>query len=171
MKKYIITDPCYILPDSEWSKCCDVFDSIAYQKAVEAKDYDKQRELFDLEVTSALRKYSGDYNACAASTGFGDWSNEIYGENIIKSDFFADAGMVCVCELTDVIQKHIKDESNGTNEFNGMAVFETDKDIAIDFDMSVRDWTVVNILDKHTGALLVYSSDGRPTDEDDDDMD
>ena len=65
--------------------------------------------------------------------------------------------MVCVCELTETIQKHIDKDANGDNKFNGMAVFETDADITIDFDMSCRDWTVVNIRDKHTGQTIITS--------------
>lgn len=166
MKKYIITDPCYILPDTEWDKCCEIFDSVAYKKAVEDRDFEKQNELFDTEATSALRKYSGDYKACACSTGFGDWTNAIWGKNVLKHDFFADSGMVCVCELTETIQKHIDKDSSGDNKFNGMAVFETDADIAIDFDMTERDWTVVIITDKHTDEILITSEYATCDDED-----
>lgn len=167
MKKYIITDPCYILPDTEWDKCCEVFDSVAYKKAVEDRDFEKQRELFDTEATSALRKYSGDYKACAGSTGFGDWTNAIWGKGVIKHDFFADSGMVCVCELTDTIQKHIDKDSPGSNRFNGMAVFETDADITIDFDTSDSDWTVVVITDKGTGEVLITSEEPACADDED----
>jgi len=166
MKKYIITDPCYILPNDTWDKCCEIFNSAAFKKAVEDRDFGKQRELFDTEVTSALRKYSGDYKACASSTGFGDWTNAIWGKRVLKHDFFADAGMVCVCELTDTIQKHIDKESTSDNKFNGMAVFETDADITIDFDTSDKEWTVVKVYDKATGQIIIASQD--PNDEYDD---
>lgn len=159
MRKYIITDPCYLIPDDDWGKCCEIFDSVAYKKAEQNRDYEMQRELFDNEVTAMLRKYSGDYNAQACSTGYGDWTNEIWGENVIKSDFFADSGMCCVCELTDIIQNHIKENSNNRNEFNGMAVFETDKDIAIKFDTSDSDWTVILVKDKNTDDILITSSE------------
>ena len=158
MKKYIITDPCYLIPDDDWSKCCEIFDSEAYKKAMENRDYEMQRELFDNEITAALRKYSGDYKAQACSTGYGDWTNEIWGKNVIKHDFFADSGMVCLCELTDTIKKHIDANSHG-KEFNGMAVFEIDKDIAIEFDTSDSDWTVIRIKDKNTGNVLITSSE------------
>lgn len=159
MRKYIITDPCYLIPDDDWGKCCEIFDSVAYKKAMENRDYEMQRELFDNEVTAMLRKYSGDYKAQACSTGYGDWTNEIWGKNVIKSDFFADSGMCCVCELTDTIQKHIDANSNGFKEYHGMAVFETDKDIAIEFDTSDSDWTVILVKDKNTGDILITSSE------------
>lgn len=159
MRKYIITDPCYLIPDDDWSKCCEIFDSVAYKKAMENRDYEMQRELFDNGITAALQKYSGDYKAKACSTGYGDWTNEIWGVNVLKHDFFADSGMCCVCELTDTIQNHIKENSNNRNEFNGMAVFETDKDIAIEFDTSDSDWTVIRVKDKNTGDILITSSE------------
>ncbi|MBR6010639.1 MAG: hypothetical protein IKP35_04470 [Alphaproteobacteria bacterium] len=159
MKKYIITDPCYLIQNDDWDKCCEIFNSVAYKKAEENRDYEMQRELFDNEITAVLRKYSGDYKAQACSTGYGDWTNEIWGKNIIKHDFFADSGMCCVCELTDSIQNHISKNSNGRNEFNGMAVFETDKDIAIEFDTSDSDWTVIRVKDKNTGNVLITSSE------------
>ncbi len=80
------------------------------------------------------------------------------GVNVLKHDFFADSGMVCVCELTDNIKNHIDDNSNG-KEFNGMAVFETDKDITVEFDTSDSDWTVVKVIDKNTGQVLITSSE------------
>lgn len=164
MTKYIITDPCYLIPDDDWSKCCEIFDSVAYKKAMENRDYEMQRELFDNEITAVLRKYSGDYKAQACSTGYGDWTNEIWGVNVLKHDFFADSGMVCVCELTDTIKNHIDANSNG-KEFNGMAVFETDKDITVEFDTSDSDWTVVKVIDKNTGQVLITSSEPYSDDE------
>ena len=160
MRKYIITDPCYLIPDDDWSKCCEIFDSAAYKKAMENRDYVMQRELFDNETTAALQKYSGDYKAKACSTGYGDWTNDIWGVNVLKHDFFADSGMVCVCELTDNVRKVID------SGFNGMAVFETDKDIEIEFDWSDSDWTVVRIIDKNTGREIVSSQE--PYSDDDD---
>ena len=88
MTKYIITDPCYLIPDDDWSKCCEIFDSVAYKKAMENRDYEMQRELFDNGITATLQKYSGDYKAKACSTGYGDWTNEIWGVNVLKHDFF-----------------------------------------------------------------------------------
>ena len=118
MKKYVITDPCYIIPSTEWDKCCKIFDSAEYKAAEESRDYKLQRELFDNEITKTLQQFSGDINAKASSTGYGDWTNEIWGKNVIKSDFFADSGMCCVCELTDTIQKHIDANSNGFKEYH-----------------------------------------------------
>ena len=40
-----------------------------------------------------------------------------------------------------------------------MAVFETDKDIAIEFDTSDSDWTVIRVKDKNTGDILITSSE------------
>lgn len=160
MKKYIITDPCYIIPSTDWDKCCKIFDSAEYKAAEESRDYKLQRELFDNEINKTLQEFSGDINAKATSTGYGDWTNSIWGKNVLKHDFFADSGMVCVCELTDNIRKVID------SRFIGMAVFETDKDIEIEFDWSDSDWTVVRIIDKDTGREIVSSQE--PYSDDDD---
>lgn len=165
MKTYIITDPCYIIPDNDWDKCCEIFDSAAYKKAVQDRNYEIQRKLFDDEVSATLRKFSGDYNAGACSTGFGDWTNDIWGINVLKSDFGADSGMVCVCELTDYIKNQLEN-GKSINPYLLCAMFETDKDITIEFDTSDSNWTVVKIYDKATGDLLIQSSE--PDDESDD---
>ena len=52
------------------------------------------------------------------------------------------------------------------SRFIGMAVFETDKDIEIEFDWSDSDWTVVRIIDKDTGREIVSSQE--PYSDDDD---
>ena len=57
MRKYIITDPCYLIPDDDWSKCCEIFDSVAYKKAMENRDYEMQRELFDNGITAAFHNH------------------------------------------------------------------------------------------------------------------
>ena len=40
-----------------------------------------------------------------------------------------------------------------------MAIFETDKDIAIEFDISDSDWTVILVKDKNTGVILITSNE------------
>ena len=160
MKKYIITDPCYIIPSADWDKCCKIFDSAEYKAAEESRDYKLQRELFDNEITKSLQQFSGDINAKATTSGSGDWRHSIWGKHVLKHDCFADSGMVCVCELTDNIREVID------SRFIGMAVFETEKDIEIEFDWSDSDWTVVRIIDKDTGREIVSSQE--PYSDDDD---
>ena len=64
---------------------------------------------FDEAVSKALVEYTG-YPAFACGTGFGDWKNKLSGIGVIKSDFFADAGMVCVCRLTPKMLKLWKEK-------------------------------------------------------------
>ena len=142
--KYVVTDPCYILDNDVWSKCCEVFDKY--------KDDEFMYQRFEEAVSKALVEYTG-YPAFACGTGFGDWKNKLSGIGVIKSDFFADAGMVCVCRLTPKMLKHWK-EKYGTQAFSGMAIFEASKNISVEFDVSDKNWTVVNIKDNKTQAII-----------------
>ena len=114
--KYVVTDPCYILDNDVWSKCCEVFDKY--------KDDEFMYQRFDEAVSKVLIEYTG-YPAFACGTGFGDWSNQLSGIGVIKSEFFADAGMVCVCRLTSKMLQHWKEEY-GTQDFSGIAIFLVD---------------------------------------------
>ena len=138
MIEYIITDPCYILPDNIWNECCEYLDD----------GFDAFNEV----VAKALTKFTG-YKAWVHDTGYGDLNNEIHGGCIIKSDFCADAGMVCVCRWTDSIIKYWQTQY-GTNKINGAAIFEMSEDIDVQFDQSCRDWTVITIKDKVYGDVI-----------------
>ena len=107
---------------------------------------------FDEAVSKALIEYTG-YPAFACGTGFGDWKNKLSGIGVIKSDFFADAGMVCVCRLTSKMLKLWKEEY-GTQALSGAAIFEASQDISVEFDVSDKNWTVVNIKDNQTKAVI-----------------
>ena len=50
MTKYIITDPCYILPQDVWHNCC---------KAAELPNHDWDDELFAAKVANELTKLTG----------------------------------------------------------------------------------------------------------------
>lgn len=65
--KYVVTDPCYILSDDKWDECC--------------KFLDDSPKAFNEAVSKALTDLSG-FPAFACDTGFGDWSNKIYGSYI-----------------------------------------------------------------------------------------
>ncbi len=76
----IITDPCYITNDEDW----ETF--VHY-------DY--------IEISSAI----GTSLGLVADTGIGDWSNSITDKNGNElGTFCADAGMVCVFLLEDVLK-------------------------------------------------------------------
>ena len=85
------------------------------------------------------------------STGYGDWGNEIQSKNaknqIIQSDFCADAGLVCACPLTPKIVSILKDVGDFC-----YAIVDVSDDVTVHFDCNNPDWTVVDITDNETGA-------------------
>ncbi len=135
--KYVVTDPCYILSNDTWDECCKIFDTYSND------EFMYQR--FNETVSKALTEFSG-FPAYACDTGFGDWTNEIYGCDVTKSDFCADSGMVCVCRLTPEIEKHFRKEYGPS--FSGAAVFKMSEHIKVEFDVSDQHWTIVKIQDK-----------------------
>jgi hypothetical protein len=143
--KYIVTDPCYILDDDTWNECCKVFDTY--------KNDEFMYQRFDEAVSKALTKLTG-HQSYACDTGFGDWCNKIYGLSVIKHDFCADAGMVCVCRLNHKVLDNLYKNNGEENALSGAAIFEMSEDIDIEFDVSNKDWTVVTIKDKQTGNVV-----------------
>lgn len=131
MSKYIVTDPCYILPGDTWSKCID-----ACEQYSEQPDWSDK---FTEQVQAALSEFVGS-KAWANSTLFGDWTNMMYGPNVIQDRFCADSGMVCVCEYNDKVKEATKDLPE-----HCFAIIEADDDIKVNFDESVSDWCVIKI--------------------------
>lgn len=136
--KYVVTDPCYILDNKTWDECC--------------KFLDDSPKTFNEAVAKALAELTG-FSAYACDTGFGDWSNKIYGSYIVHKEFCADSGMVCVCRLTDEIKKHFAKEYSDIYS-RCVAVFEGSDEIDVDFDISEPSWTVVKICDSKTGNFI-----------------
>ena len=149
MVKYVVTDPCYLLNDELWSKCCK-----------HVRDWAKFNEL----VEKCLYMRTG-YPAYVCETGFGDWTNRLYGENVTQPEFFADSGMVCVCRLTPHLEEHLQNTYQ-TDCFIGAAVFEASENIEVKFNRDDIQWTVVEIKDKETGNFI--KSMDPMTDEDED---
>lgn len=142
--KYIVTDPCYLLPDDIWDKCCEVF-----------KDDDETKyDRFDEEVSKALSDFTG-FPAYACGTGFGDWDNSIWGDGVIKHDFVADAGMVCVCRLTDKVLQHLKEKYEEADIYSGLSVMTCvflTVFLAVDLDLDLLLFLVVLFL-----VVIFYS--------------
>ena len=121
MKKYIITDPCYLISDNAiWGGYRELtFDDIAEQLGTTVQ---------------------------VASTGYGDWTNSlacVKGPNRLMNGgyFCADAGMVCFCELTPQVERALRDLGPGA-----YAEIEAE-DPVCEFDCSNRDWTRIKITD------------------------
>ena len=144
-KQYIVTDPCYIIGNEEWSKICDQC----------SNNGDWNDDKFNSLCSDALKVLSGTKDACACHTGFGDWSNAMHCSNdnkVIQCDFFADSGMVCVVEYNDKIKAALKSKDNERlvdEDVGGAAIIECDGDVKIEFDTEDPDWTVVYIEDDH----------------------
>lgn len=136
--KYIITDPCYLMTNKLWSKCCENISDLSMRIA----------EILTINTGSI---------AYVSETGYGDWSNQLKG-NCIQDRFFADTGMVCVCKLTPEIEKICK--SHGCAFKNGSAIIETEGNVNVVFDTSNPEWTVIHINDdKEKWSSLEYDDD------------
>lgn len=145
--KFIVTDPCYLInSNSVWHEFCSLW--------------------FEDKATAAEKVISNAVGTAVSisDTGFGDWTNHLYGEGVIESEFFADAGMVCVCELTDTIEKTLVKKYRHVLG----AVFEASGIADIEFDRSNSNWTVVRIV---TEDGHVLESDGYEYDDEDDEDD
>lgn len=156
MKKYVVTDPCYILSDEAWDECCKLL----------GNGTEKDFEAFNTAIAGELTKLSGE-TAYVEDTGYGDWSNEIYGSNIINRTFAADAGMVCVCLLTPEIEKKLNIQEHD----HCVAVFQTEELISVKFDTDDSNWTVVNIKIKEGCIWSKEPYDEYEEDEDEDQED
>ena len=142
-KQYVITDPCYILPEEIWDECCK-----------KAGDNDEGwSDRFYQHVTSALTEFVGSI-AYAESTGYGDWQNSIVCGPYITERFFADSGSVCVCEYTDKVKKAL----DGLEDKGGAAVFEAEGKIKVQFDTRISDWTVIHISDEANTEWMTESA-------------
>lgn len=131
MSKYIVTDPCYILPSDIWMECC--------QKGVD----------FNAVVTKALQEFSGDNKARAVGTGCGDWHNSVYSisfRKIVKSNFTADSGMVCFCKYNDTVEKAL---INNRIKDGCFAILDLEGAVTFGFDVGINRITKLYIWDEH----------------------
>ena len=161
MKKYVVTDPCYILPRDLWSKCCE-----------ELNDQEDQYTRFDKKCTELLNQFAGTTDAYACDTGYGDWTNELIGcpgGNIKQPRFFADAGMVCVCEYTEAVKNSLSPHLLE----DGAAVFEIEDGATVHVSQGgSSDWTVLTIWGKGFECQTLPSPDyGYDEEEDEDEED
>lgn len=94
MKKFVITDPCYLVGDSGvWSEVCH---SLDYEKEVQPK----AEEILSAHLGTKVEM---------RDTYAGDWRCYMYShdapERILSANFCADAAMVCFCEVNDNVEK------------------------------------------------------------------
>ena len=106
MKRYILTDPCYLINDEfAWRRYCDmIFDEKGYMSVDNGAAFIAEQLGTTVQV---------------AGTGYGDWTNSlacVKGTNRLNNDgcFCADAGMVCFCELTPQVERALRDLGPGS---------------------------------------------------------
>lgn len=149
MKKYVVTDPCYILTHEQWHDCCEYADKTSKEDNVEWS------YIFRMAVETALTKFTNS-SSWVADTGFGDWTNILYGPNKDGyGEFCADAGMVCVCEVTDKVSAVLEKIPNKKS----FAIFEAEGPISVDFNTDNSNWTVVNIKDSAGNTWITMEPD------------
>lgn len=140
MKKVLVTDPCYLISDSDWSNVCDY----CFKKD---GDEEKALEKFNQMITDLLRLNSGDEKAIADRTGFGDWTNSINDKM-----FYADSGMVCVVEDTEKLENYLTDK--GIDLPTGVAHLEVEDDAEYKINTENPNWSVVEI---YSGGDVIKS--------------
>ena len=140
MKKLLVTDPCYLISDDDWSNVC----SMCFNKELEEN---KALNKFNEMITELLKLNSGDDKAIADRTGFGDWVNSIDGKM-----FYADSGMVCVVEDTEKLRNYLLDK--GIDLPTGVAHLEVEDDAHCNINTDDPTWSVVEI---SSGGKLIRS--------------
>ena len=140
MKKLLVTDPCYLISDDDWSNVCN---------ACFKEDGDEEKALnkFNEMITELLKLNSGDKKAIADRTGFGDWMN-----SIDDKMFYADSGMVCVVEDTEKLRNYLLDK--GMDLPTGVAHLEVEDDAEYKINTEDPTWSVVEI---YSGDKLIRS--------------
>ena len=142
---YIITDPCYLISNDNWSKIfdpLDLEDPDFFPKAIKG-------------ITDELNKIGNCLGV--AETGEGDWQNSInwsadYVEKI-ETEFFADAGLVCALEVGDIAELKVY----------GAAIVKSDVPLHCKMDQDNPRWTVVKLYNEK-GDLAVVT-EGHSCDE------
>lgn len=150
-KKYVVTDPCYILNRKEWDDVCQYLG-----------DSDK----FENEIALKLTNLT-DESAEVTDTKVGDWSNELKKNfyrmddcKLVQSYFAADSGMVCGCLYNDEVAKRLKN----TN-LNCYAIVEVDSNSQVDIIMDKdSEATIVRVEVDH---CEVFTSRDESEEEDD----
>lgn len=153
MKTYLVTDPCYIVPNDVWGKAIDkMWNSDGNEIPNGRENYEK-----------VLSEYVGA-EVKTSNTGYGDWTNYLKGEYVKSSEFCADAGEVCVVEATPKILEILKNKYNYSLEEpkSLAALFEVEDNAKVNvrFITDDLDWTAVCIdIEDSTGYHYISSID------------
>lgn len=136
MTRYVITDPCYLINKDKWQELCE--------KASGGDEFDSNK--FNDLVREELEIITQD-EAWVSETGYGDWDNNLYGDEdtMLTHEFYADSGTVCVCKFVEDIENELK--KHMSEPYPGAAIFEVGGKLAVDIDVSDPDWTYIEMSD------------------------
>jgi hypothetical protein len=161
--KYLVTDPCYLLDldpvnrDSIWHNCMNDM----YNGDTGSDKYEDRTNYTG--VQKILSEALGVNILRVSDTGYGDWSNTLLSGSkhikVIKPDFFADAGMMCVVEVNEKLENFLKENDIG-------AIFESDVPISVSVNDEDRGWYVLKIMDEKGWHELATSEEPEQEDED-----
>lgn len=155
--KVKVTDPCYVISNESWDKICE-------EASIKEGNGKIWTEVFEMLVEEYLQEKTGVKWATAGSTGYGDWGNNMSGRAVVKSDFFADAGMWCVVPYEFM-------ERTDMDMENGAAVLEFDKgsDIVVGVhELNDGQWTEFSVSGLKNKTMVTNYSEPFNTDEEDD---
>jgi hypothetical protein len=142
-----VTDPCYVIAVDEWDRLCKAADAAYPADWVEA---------FERLVNEYLKQKTGKDWATAGGTGYGDWSNNMFGNGqVVKSDFYADAGMWCVVPAEF-------NERPDMGDTDGAAILKFDDNSRIEVKVLTdnnKEWTEFAITGVHNGYVTHVRSE------------
>lgn len=147
--KVKVTDPCYVIDTKEWDEICD-------KAASMPGDWS---ENFNQIVTEYLREKTGKDWAVAGDTGYGDWSNHMSGESVVKAGFYADAGMWCVVPAEFNERDDMKDDDGAILEFDDGPI------TVVVTETNDREWTEFSVTGQIDGRLSAAYSEPYRSDE------
>ena len=155
---YLVTDPCYLINHEQWSSLCSLTDQ-------EVKEQGRGwGSVFRKMVQQHLQIISGDLNAVAGNTGYGDWSNEMHrcvsrdSVEIRERGFVADSGCVCVVEVTPSLLEYMRMDMETMKHFAMASIIESDTRLHGEIDESDPSWSMVSLYDEQ-GRLVAISED------------
>lgn len=157
---WVLTDPWYLIPDSQWDKMHD--------KYIKTSNNYKG---FANAIARELKKITG-HTAFVSDTGCGPWQNtyraaydseeyQIYGRH--PRDFDSVSGMVCLCRYITAFDSVIDSKVKDFRGHIALMDLSTNEPIHVKFDKTDPNWTVVMIIEEEH-FICTAPRDGTPYD-------
>lgn len=138
----VITDPCYFLTPEQWDECFASTRGMPYVPERRRKIKAASRKI-QAAIRRKLEEVTGA-KAWVSDTGYGDWTNCIYGPDVTQAKFLADAGLVCVCDFTDSVKQALSKINH-----RAYALIEATEKIKVRFTGVNDGWCRVFITDEN----------------------